>query len=163
MSQQDMDLLLWLHAEAVWRAEDLDARRARWAEEHEKRRDELETVEASRRDWAAEAARQSAELNDYADLLLTCAESPSPEHLARVLRRIAARRPQSCPFVSDEGNGCEEDEGHDGPHLRWFDELRYEELGPSRPCSCLTVDGAAVVLAGGFSLPLCAVHPEADR
>jgi hypothetical protein len=67
----ERDLLLWLHAEAVWKAgqfqtalrqeralaEDLDDRRARWAEEHEKRRDELEQVQASRRAWAEEAMR----------------------------------------------------------------------------------------------------------
>lgn len=31
------------------------------------------------------------------------------------------------------------------------------------PCSCLTAEQAAVVVDGGFSLPLCAVHPEAGR
>jgi len=63
--------MLWLHAEAAWKrdqfqaalrqereiSEDLDARRARWAEEHEKRRDELERSEASRQAWAEEAMR----------------------------------------------------------------------------------------------------------
>lgn len=67
----DRALLLWLHAEAAWKAgqfqtalrqeraisEYLDERRARWAEEHEKRRDELERSEASRRAWAEEAMR----------------------------------------------------------------------------------------------------------
>lgn len=43
-----------------------------------------------------------------------------------------------------------------GNTTRWPTDLRK-----ARPCSCLTPEGAAVVLAGGFSLPRCAVHPEA--
>lgn len=105
--------LLWLHAEAVWRSEDLDARRARWAEEHEKRRDELEAVEASRRDWAA----------------------------------IAMAHDMAAEFQA----------------VGTLDDPWPEPPAVGAPCSCLTAEQAAVVSAGGFSLPLCAVHPEADR
>ncbi len=38
------------------------------------------------------------------------------------------------------------------------------EPGANAPCSCLTPEGAAFVAAQPkWSLPLCAVHPEADR
>jgi hypothetical protein len=57
---RDVELLLWLHAEAVHEAADLDDRRARWALEHQKRSEELERSEASRQAWAEEAMRMDS-------------------------------------------------------------------------------------------------------
>lgn len=118
---------------------------------------ELKRLRSSRQAWAEEAMRQSSELNDYADLLETCAKSPSPEHLAKVLRRMAARRPGECEFVANSGNACEEEAGHDGPHRRWFDEIRYEDLAPSTVCAC-PPEGAS--FPAPWTPPQCAVHPD---
>lgn len=57
----DRDLLLWLHAEAVWRLDDLTRQRDNWWEVQSVRVGsiivERDAAEASRRAWAEEAAR----------------------------------------------------------------------------------------------------------
>jgi hypothetical protein len=122
MSQQDMDLLLWLHAEAVWEARVASDAADDWCAK-------WEAAEASRRDWAAEADR----LTEVVRALSGELGEAGFEHAA-VTAALATVQPD-LEFDYDE------------PPL----------------CSCLTPDGAAVVLAGGLCLPLCAVHPEADR
>lgn len=90
-----------------------EVERDEWFERAVDARPLLESVEASRRDWAALAM-----LHDM-----------YTEHAA----------------------------------VGTLDDPWPEEPGRNAPCSCLTPEQAAVVVAGGFSLPRCAVHPEADR
>jgi hypothetical protein len=152
---RERDLLLWLHAEAVWNWGQEDASRARWALEHEKRRDELEAVEASRRDWAAEAEyrRREAEF-----------EANGERWENAIVARDGHRRI----------NGFHECEcGEPCPSLgMWSDHLAKTRAAEGTSlCACLSAEQAAQLRAVNaahpddlqWSLPLCAVHPEADR
>lgn len=140
---ETFSLLLWLHAEKVW---------------------QLERVEASRRDWAAEALGLLEKLERLENLALNTAALhsgmlvgiagehdpvPSDEQCQRAASLIerAIRRGMGPGYVTQA-------------------ELRLlTAIGPSQDlCACLTPEGATRVAADPrWSLPLCAVHPEVDR
>lgn len=160
MSQQDMDLLLWLHAEAVWKVEHLTDWRDIDRMALEQVLEERDRAEASRRDWAAEAEKLTEQLEsrqELGDVLLhgydTITLALSKRWGQEKTDKFLAQLQEAFPFR--ESGGVTVDESG-------VVEL-VGEPGVNAPCSCLTPDGAAVVLAGGFSLPLCAVHPEANR
>lgn len=115
---------------------DLDDRRARWAEEHEKRRDELGRSEASRQAWAEEALRvdpPSATPDDIADIvgefgnLNTFLTEQVTEKLFEFYVFCPKPRRRSEPLTN-------------------------------YVCAC-SIDAEQVV-AAGWVRPQCAVHPE---
>ena len=100
---------------------------------------ERDRVEASRRDWAAEAERIDPPLateDEVADIVAEFGNLNTflTEQVTEKLFEFYDIHPKSARRAEPPG--------------------RYV-------CACLTAEQAAVVLAGGFSLPLCAVHPEA--
>ncbi len=139
-------LLLWLHAEAVWlaRYEDEDDGEVRTLPEliallrtrHELARRLY--IEAEKDHKQAESSRR-----DWA------AEA---DRLTEVVRALSG----------ELGEAGFEHAAVTAALATVQPDLEFDYDEPPL-CSCLTPDGAAVVLAGGLCLPLCAVHPEADR
>ena len=110
-----MDLLLWLHAEAVWEARVESGRADDWCAK-------WDAAEASRRDWAADADR----LDTALDVIAAHCEELSANADAKI----------------GEVAGADLAWAAWGRAAQWLRHARNQ-----RPCS----------------LPLCAVHPEADR
>lgn len=142
----ERDLLRWLHAEAVHRigeleaeVDDLDARRARWAWEHQKRWEERDAERSSRQAWAVEAMRLDMISRERKRLLADALNQP---------------RRQAWGELLDEASRLAE---------RWVDEMAAEALrepemdGGRRVCACISDDQASQ-LGPGFSRPVCAVH-----
>lgn len=170
---EERALLLWLHAEAVWKAgqfqaalrqeralaEDLDDRRARWAEEHEKRRDELERSESSRQAWAEEAGQLKTFRSMVHMLLGYKPDVAADSKVLRALEKLALAWQR----------------GHTAPwsEIEWLRrEVEFEANaevprsdGLTLPlCSCVTAEQAAQIAAAGplWTPPQCAVHPVSD-
>jgi hypothetical protein len=125
---------------------DLDDRRARWAEEHEKRRDELARSEASRQAWAEEAMRLQLEADDadhvpYWEFPHEWTDGGGGDPWNRIRSHCGA-----C------GNAYDDDI-HDEP----FGPPPVLP-GPNAPCACLA---EGVTLPAGWARPQCAAHPEA--
>lgn len=122
---------------------------------------ELERVEASRRDWAAEAEKLTEQLEsrqELGDVLLhgydTITLALSKRWGQEKTDKFLAQLQEAFPFR--ESGGVTVDESG-------VVEL-VGEPGVNAPCSCLTPEGAAFVAAQPkWSLPLCAVHPEVER
>lgn len=167
MSQQDMDLLLWLHAEAVWKVEHLSDWQDIDRMSLEQVLEERDRAEASRRDWAAEAAAMDA----IAERVLTF-HAQNEDRLSFIARRYLTPGRQRDRFT-----------GISSDALAWFAIGRRDEPKPGEypaderdlgACE-RTYDMAPEFLkermlpvleryrAHVRSLPLCAVHPEADR
>lgn len=126
-----------------------EVERDEWFERAVDARPLIDAVEASRRDWAADAMR----LQHDADL----DREPATWDLNHEYRDQGSGDPEFHGPCRTCGSEID-DERHDEPYGP-----RPPEPEPGAPCSCLTAEQAAVVTAGGFSLPRCAVHPEADR
>lgn len=124
---------------------DLDDRRARWAEEHQKRSEELERSEASRQAWAEEAARLQQQRDED--------EAPAPWDYPHEWRDNGG----GDPYYNIKGDcrSCGRDfhdEIHDEPHGP-----RPVLPAPNAPCSCLA---EGVTLPAGWVRPQCAVHRD---
>lgn len=121
----------------------------------------LARVEASRRDWAAEAEKLTEQLQsrqELGDVLLhgydTVTLALSKRWGQEKTDKFLAQLQEAFPFRQSRGVTVDES---------GVVEL-VGEPGVNAPCSCLTPEGAAFVAAQPkWSLPLCAVHPEADR
>lgn len=171
---------------------DLDSRRARWAEEHEKRRDELAVERSSRQARAEEALR----LQVAADTLIAeMAEEArwqrdvyQKDHDERAAARLigledALRdvrqvfQPPVCPKCHGPADAtwfdrtlCPEPCG--SMHTRCYgcgvavDGCVVDPAGgvptAQRVCACPTDDQLAK-LGAGFTRPQCTVHPEGGQ
>lgn len=146
-------------APQVWTASDVDeltranAKAAEYCRLYQDVVDQLHRAESSRRDWAAEADRQTANaeyeceahqrlLHDYDVLTLALAElwgDKSKRDFIDQVQRDSPYRPGPTLVIEDDGTA----------HLE----------GPTTACACVT-DEQAAQLGPRFSRPVCAVHEE---
>lgn len=140
LASEDIDLLLWLHAEAVhlnqWYLKTGELQQ-RWLDETMQERDDaraaLARAEASRRDWAAEADRLQHVLED----------------LVEAFHERAQRRAE---VDGGDSPQCDGDCGNGDCHTT--SAVASWQMAAASVRLRLTTDP---------SLPQFAVHPEADR
>lgn len=123
----------------------------RWLEEvTAKIAEVMWAAESSRRDWAAEAARLQAELDDYTQPATWDEPHPFKDNGYGDPELGAPGNCDTCGRIQDEP----EHEPPFGPlHLR---------PAANAPCACIS-DDQATHLGPRFSRPVCAVHPEGGQ
>lgn len=142
----ERDVLRWLHAEAVHRVAEIEAKVERWKRawqdadrEWAADRAELARERSSRQAWAAEAEQLQADLDE-------------------IMRPAIWDLPHAYRNNGGGGHGTPGDCRTCGRPD--FDDLHEPPEPPKiTVCACISDDQAAA-LGPGFTRPVCAVHPE---
>lgn len=152
LGQRDIDLLLWLHAEAKhlndWHLR-IGQLQQRWIDEATDERD------AARREAAAERSSRQA----WADEVLRL-EDVLEQRRRQMALALNAHRMSSWGELAETGTKVAE-AWLDGIAAQIDAEERAKRVEPpTGVCACLTDEHADQLANAGFARPVCAVHPE---